>query len=304
MAYTEAHATAEAVHAAPRLQARHETPAMFPEQGDMLPADADTGPDYPLAAFMEATHQQVVPTDEADPEEHKYALDAGPYPGAAEAAPEEVPEELAHEQAVTRIAALAALTPEEIKAMTEEERALLREHLMAALERVATVEARVQVYARVMDVYGLDTIIGFICPEYGDIATGVVGAAYLLWEAENADLETIEKWKIVGFQVADVALGLIPGLDLILDTGFQANVLGAKAFTKQVEKLATNARAAGVPEEVVQQILNDAKVIQERLDLLHRIYKWFTEDKDKEKDPDGPRPNKVPDPAFPEPVYA
>ena len=299
MAHTETMPAATAAYNTPRLAVREAAPAPFPLKGARFPADADTVTDNPLAAYMELVHDGIVPAPEAQPEEQEYALDAGPYPGAVEAAPEEVPEEIAHEQAVTRIAALAALTPEEIKAMTEEERALLREHIVEALQTAATVEARVQIYARVMDVYGVDTIIGFVCPEYGDIATALAGAAYLLWEAENADLKTVEKWKIVGYQVADAALGLVPGLDLILDTGFQANVLAARAFTDQVENLAVNARAAGVPEEVIQKILDDANVIRERLDILHRIYEWFTD----KKDPDT-RPDKVPVPDFPEPLYA
>lgn len=285
----------------PRAEVLFGAEAPFPGKGDVLPAEDDTAPDYPLVAYMRMAHQEMMPDEaEVQPDEPTPAVEAGPYPGAIEAAPEEVPAEIAHEQDLTRIAVLAALTPEEIKAMTEEERALVREHIVRALEEATTVEARVKIYARVMDVYMVDTLIGFIFPEVGDIATAVAATAYLLWEADNADLTTIDRWKIFGLQALDAAVGLIPGADLILDTVFPANVLTARLFTQQVKKLAENARAAGVPDEVVQKILKDAELMQEKVDFVFKLWKIFTGGEEKDAKPNKAAPDKkVPT----EPVY-
>ena len=155
MATPHGYAAAEAAPI-PRLQAYCEAPAPFPGQGDELLAD-DTAPDYPLNVYMQAFHNEI-PGADYQPEEQEEtpgATPEGPYPGAVEAAPEEVPAELAHQQELTRIKTLAALTPEQIHAMTEEEKALLREDLEAALKTATTVEARVRIVARYMDVYML-----------------------------------------------------------------------------------------------------------------------------------------------------
>ncbi len=297
MAQTEVTTAAPAAYETPRLGVRDpaEDPAPFPDLGGELPPvvyDAEA-PDNPLTAYIQAFHNEI-PGADAQPEEQEEApgfTPEGPYPGAIEAAPEPVPAEIVNEQDATRIAALAALTPEEIHAMTEQERAVLREHFVDALERATTVEARVRLVARYMDIYMLKPAIATAFPVIGDVGMAVGNGIYQLWEAHNTDLTTWDMAKIIAYQTVDAAVGAIPVVGDAADLIFPANVLGAQLFKEQVERLAVNARAAGVPEATIQQLLDDADLFVERWDVLYQIYAAF---KGKEVPPPNDKPQMPP----------
>jgi hypothetical protein len=212
-------------------------------------------------------------------------------PGSAPESPEaEVPAEVQEERDLTSIRVLATLDPKEIKDMTEEEREALREHFITALETATTAEARVRLYARVTDMYLLDTAIGAALPVIGDIATSAGSAGYLYWESQNMELEGSDIAKIMGWQVADAAIGLIPGIDLATDTVFPANVLSARYFTAQLNKLIANAKVAGVPEEVIKKMVEDADFMITKYDFIYKMYKWVKGNgQGKLPDPDKPQ---------------
>lgn len=74
--------------------------------------------------------------------------------------------------------------------------------------------------------FGLDPIIGLI-PGLGDTITAVIGAT-MIREAVRLDLGSGVIGRMVLNLGADWLLGLVPGLDLILDTVFKAHERNAR----------------------------------------------------------------------------
>ena len=217
------------------------------------------------------------------------------HPPSSTQAPElvESSAEVQEEQNLTSLRVLAAMNPAEIKNLSDQEREILRDHFVTALKEATSIEARVRCLARVTDVYLVDTIVGAALPVVGDIATSAGAAGYLYYEAKNMELDGEDIAKIMLLQGADAAIGLVPIADLFTDTVFPANVLSARYFTAQLNKLITNAKAAGVPEETIKQLQEEADFLVERLDFIYKIYKWFKEDKKKLA---GTNPRQLPNP--------
>lgn len=207
------------------------------------------------------------------------ALSIKPKTEDPESAEANVPAEVQEQRDLTSIQALAIMTPEEIKALSPEERETLCVHFINALKTATTVEARVRLYARVTDLYFVDAVIGATLPIAGDLMTSGVSAGYMLWEAKNMGLSKKDIVKILALQTTDAAIGLLPLADILADTVFPANLLSARYFTAQLEKLIKNARAAGVPADVIQKMVDDAKLVAERYDFLYKFYKWFKDGK-------------------------
>jgi len=85
--------------------------------------------------------------------------------------------------------------------------------------------------------FGLDPVIGLI-PGLGDTITLLIGTA-MIGEAHRLGLGFGTGARMARNLVFDWAVGLIPGLDIILDTA-------VKAHTKNAELLIARARAAGI----------------------------------------------------------
>ena len=200
---------------------------------------------------------------------------AAPTAEASESAESaEVPAEIQDQRDLTSARTLATLTPNEIKDMPEEQKEVLRENFVKALQTATSAEARTRIYARYMDLYQVDNAIGFVLPLLGDAGASVVSGIYLETEAELAGLSRGAQLRIAGYQVADATLGAIfpPGTDLFVDGICVANILGQLEFRSHVKKLGENAKAAGVPEEAIQEMLDDADALVEKFDLIAKAW--------------------------------
>ena len=81
--------------------------------------------------------------------------------------------------------------------------------------------------------FGYDTIIGFLLPGAGDVGMTLVGL-YPLYLARKHGCGKWAITKMLGNLGIDFVGGLIPGVDLIVDTAYKANVRNLRAFEKAV----------------------------------------------------------------------
>lgn len=119
-------------------------------------------------------------------------------------------------------------------------------------------EERVKLFAAVADEIGLDPLLSLI-PELGDGASSIVSGLYLLMEAREAGMGPAAYLKIIGLQAADLAVGALPVLGDVADYFFKANKWSAKSFEEQTREIIEKARAAEVPEEEIQKLLQGAE---------------------------------------------
>jgi hypothetical protein len=111
-----------------------------------------------------------------------------------------------------------------------------------------------------MDKYGLDFLLSLFS-ELGDAASSTVSGLYLLFEAKKAGLDTKSYLKIIGLQLADIFVGVVPIGGDALDYLFKANKLSAEEFTKKKTEVIAKAREMGMSETEIAQIEKDAKLL-------------------------------------------
>lgn len=88
--------------------------------------------------------------------------------------------------------------------------------------------------------FGLDPIIGLL-PVAGDTITFAIGLA-MISEARRLGLGPRVMVKMVGNLALDWLLGLIPGIDLVLDTAFKAHLKNARLLQKHADEQRATAR--------------------------------------------------------------
>jgi len=103
---------------------------------------------------------------------------------------------------------------------------------------------QVENYAKRMDDYGVDVIVGLI-PWAGDLLIGSISTIFLLYHAAQIELPQKDIIKILWYQASDVLIGAIPVLGDIWDFFFKANKKSAKLFKKHIKKLTKDAIKEG-----------------------------------------------------------
>jgi len=89
--------------------------------------------------------------------------------------------------------------------------------------------------------FGLDPIIGLV-PGVGDTVTAIIGAL-MIREALRLNVRRGVVAQMVGNLALDWALGLVPGLDLVLDTAFRAHDRNAQLLLRHAAKRVENTAA-------------------------------------------------------------
>jgi molybdopterin converting factor small subunit len=151
------------------------------------------------------------------------------------------------------------------------EREKMKHEVLTTLQHAKGSEARVRVFATLMDTYGVDALVSLI-PEFGDAASSVLSGLYLLYEAQRAGLKKSAYLKIIGLQAADVFVGAIPVIGDVADYFFQANKWSARLFVQKTEELVAEARAAGVPEEEIAKITGPAERLPQLVDHAMKLF--------------------------------
>lgn len=91
-----------------------------------------------------------------------------------------------------------------------------------------------------MDDYGIDVIVGLV-PWAGDIVVSICSTIYILYHWFLIELPSDYIFKIIVYQVADIALGSIPIIGDIWDYFYKANKKSAYLFKKHLDKLTSDA---------------------------------------------------------------
>lgn len=95
---------------------------------------------------------------------------------------------------------------------------------------------QVENYAKWMDTYGIDVIIGLI-PWAGDLLIGGISTLFFLYHANQVELPQKDILKILSYQWWDLLIGAIPVLGDIWDFFFKANKKSAYLFKKHLDWL-------------------------------------------------------------------
>jgi len=103
---------------------------------------------------------------------------------------------------------------------------------------------QVENYAKRMDTYGFDVIVGLI-PWAWDLLIGGISTIFFLYHATQIGLSQKDIMKILWYQAWDLLIGAIPVLGDIWDFFFKANRKSAIIFRKHVEKLTKDAIKEG-----------------------------------------------------------
>lgn len=82
--------------------------------------------------------------------------------------------------------------------------------------------------------FGLDPIVGIV-PVVGDTLTFAIGLA-MLSEARRLNLGKRVMAKMVGNLTLDWVVGLVPGIDLVLDTAVRAHTRNAELLEKHARR--------------------------------------------------------------------
>jgi len=97
--------------------------------------------------------------------------------------------------------------------------------------------ARAENYAKILDRYPVDALVGMLVPGMTDAMLSFGSSAYLLRQSVRAGLGKTEMAKIIGLQIADAAIGVLPGIGDIADYFFKANNMSLTYFKQRVAEL-------------------------------------------------------------------
>ncbi|MDD3066493.1 MAG: DUF4112 domain-containing protein [Candidatus Gracilibacteria bacterium] len=146
----------------------------------------------------------------------------------------------------------------------------IKQEVIEELKKVAGSEARVKAFAKVMDKYGVDAIIGLF-PEVGDAASSAFSGLYLIFEAQRSDLDAAAYIKIIGLQVADFFVGAVPVVGDVMDYFFKANEWSVSMFEEKKKEVIAKARKAGVEESEIAKIEADGKLLPQLLEKITSV---------------------------------
>lgn len=150
------------------------------------------------------------------------------------------------------------------------ERVLRQNEILDQLRAAKNAEARVRTFAKIMDTYGVEAIIGLF-EGAGDAVTSVLSGLYLMHEAGKAGLSKTDFLKIAALQAADFFIGAIPIIGDIADFVFHANKLSVPLFRDKTDELVREARTAGVSEEAIAKITQSAEKLPRLADHVVKI---------------------------------
>jgi hypothetical protein len=130
--------------------------------------------------------------------------------------------------------------------------------ILEQLRAAKNAEARVRTFAKIMDTYGVDAILGLFVGA-GDATMSALSGLYLMYEAEKAGLKKTDFIKIAALQAADFFIGAIPIAGDVADFFFRASKMSIPLFQDRTEELIREARAAGVSEDAIAKITESAE---------------------------------------------
>lgn len=135
-----------------------------------------------------------------------------------------------------------------------------QEESLQKLEQGYKITQDVDRFANIMDKYGVDALSGLI-PALGDWSVAGISGAYLIHKGNQIGLEKKEKRNIVINKIKDALIGTLPIIGDILDYFYKSNLKSAEHFHEKVRQLEENARSKGVPEDTIQKLKTELKIV-------------------------------------------
>ena len=136
----------------------------------------------------------------------------------------------------------------------------LNEHeLLQQLKAAASAETRVRIFAKFVDTYGLEALVGLFFPVAGDIAASTACAIYILAESKNAGIEKKYYKNIIIRQILDSFVGFFPFIGDIADYFFKANKNALKLFEQRTDELIKASEKIGILNDYSLDIKKNRK---------------------------------------------
>lgn len=180
---------------------------------------------------------------------------------------------------LTAVGANAALYPETMQHLSDGDQALIRERFKEQLRAAMNAEARVRVFARWIDTYGLDALVGIFPGDVTDVLSSIGYVTYLMMEAKNSGLGKVDRAKIIAWHTLDAAVGIVPFLDTLIDYFIsKANIRSRNIFESHTRKLIKQARELGISEEAIQDLQDATRRIEKKLGLIGSVTGAFSQD--------------------------
>lgn len=159
------------------------------------------------------------------------------------------------------------------KASEDKERAIYtpeQQEILNQLKSAKGSQARVEMYGKLMDDYGIDAMLG-LAEGLGDGASSAVSGLYLAAEAVNAGLDKKAYLKIIALQTVDFGIGSIPIAGDVFDYFFKANKQSGKMFANHTEDIKKKARKLGISEEEIVRIDTAAEKLPQVAEKVVKI---------------------------------
>lgn len=138
------------------------------------------------------------------------------------------------------------------------------------LKKAQNAEARVRMFADIMDKKGLDAVLGLV-PGLGDGALALIATAYLLLEAKVAKVPPRDMWNITKQQALDFGIGAIPVIGDIADFFNKSHTKSLGYFTKRTQELEAQAKNHGATQEELEAIKQGSEKIRSLLEKAKTI---------------------------------
>ncbi len=165
----------------------------------------------------------------------------------------------------SRVEGATTTTAESVsgEVITPEHKAHLQRRLIADLNAAANAEAKIDLLAAFLDRYGFDVLVSAV-PHVGDGAMTGIAVLITFWQGLRAGVGFKPGAKIAGYHLADFLVGQIPVIGHFIDLLSKPNEYAAGEFAHRLRELLDEARAKGVPEEEIAEVLSQAEELRAR----------------------------------------
>jgi len=148
------------------------------------------------------------------------------------------------------------------------------EQLKKEIKKASSVTQQVDLYAKIVDDYGIDFLVSTFIPELGDAGASVVSGIFMLIQAKRIGVWPIDYVKLIGAQVLDLVVGLIPVAWDAADYFIKANKRSAKIFAKHLKKLEEKAIEKWMSTEEIAQIKADWAKFMAKMNEIYDKTGW------------------------------
>lgn len=139
----------------------------------------------------------------------------------------------------------------------------MREPMLKRLKNAKNAEDRVRVMATILDLFGVEVLIGTFFPAVGDMGVAGANFLYLVHEAKRAGIP-LDVWQLSHFaslKAMDAGLGVVPVAGDLADAAYMSNIRALATFEANTNFLVKRAKEMGISQEEIDRIVNTRSAI-------------------------------------------